>query len=82
VQSVQLNTGREPSGWDLENGYPPNGKLDTFPNRALGAGAMSGLFILLKGNESDLDFLCRGPVQGFKVRATRQGLETTDFNIV
>ncbi|KAK3911814.1 Pickpocket protein 28 [Frankliniella fusca] len=58
---------RESQGWNLEDGYPNNASLNTFPRRALGQGAKSGLFILLRAYTQDCDYLCRGPVQGFKV---------------
>lgn len=32
-----------------------------------GSGAMSGLTVVLKAKKDDLDYVCRGPVQGFKV---------------
>ncbi|XP_034256548.1 pickpocket protein 28-like isoform X2 [Thrips palmi] len=59
--------GRPSDGWTLENGYPKDADLETFPRRALGNGAKSGLFILLRAYTQDCDYLCRGPVQGFKV---------------
>lgn len=34
----------------------------------MGSGAKGGLDILLNGIEKDFDDLCRGPVQGFKVK--------------
>lgn len=59
--------GSPSQGWNLEDGYPKNASLETFPRRALGNGAKSGLFILLRAYQPDCDYLCRGPVQGFKV---------------
>ncbi|XP_055528659.1 pickpocket protein 28-like [Wyeomyia smithii] len=53
--------------WTLETGYKDDADIDTYPLRVLGAGARGGLNILLSLYEYDLDFLCRGPVQGFKV---------------
>ncbi|XP_063916762.1 pickpocket protein 28-like [Zophobas morio] len=54
-------------GWTLENGYPKDEGKDTFPRRAMSAGSKAGLFLLLRAYEQDLDYVCRGPVQGFKV---------------
>ncbi|XP_044272487.1 pickpocket protein 28-like [Tribolium madens] len=54
-------------GWSLENGYPKTTGKDTFPRRAMSAGSKAGLFLLLRAYEQDLDYVCRGPVQGFKV---------------
>ncbi|XP_026496020.2 pickpocket protein 28 [Vanessa tameamea] len=53
--------------WSLENGYPPNTPLETYPHRGTGYGAKAGLVFLLRAKQVDLDYLCRGPVQGFKI---------------
>uniref|UniRef100_A0A182FU38 Uncharacterized protein n=1 Tax=Anopheles albimanus TaxID=7167 RepID=A0A182FU38_ANOAL len=53
--------------WSLENGYSENTDMDTYPERVLGAGARAGLYILLNLYQHDTDFICRGPVQGFKI---------------
>lgn len=53
--------------WTLGEGYDIKAPLDVFPKRALGAGAKSGLFVILRTFTWDLDYYCRGPVQGFKV---------------
>lgn len=52
--------------WTLENGYATDDPL-SYPNRVLGPGARAGLNIVLKLTDPDLDYLCRGPVQGFKI---------------
>lgn len=38
-----------------------------YPYRVFGAGARVGLFVLLRLFEQHLDYICRGPVQGFKI---------------
>ncbi|CAG9817679.1 unnamed protein product [Phaedon cochleariae] len=62
-----MSHGRNAEGWTLEDGYPKTAKKDTFPRRALSAGFSAGLFLVLKAYEPDLDYICRGPVQGFKI---------------
>lgn len=62
---VQQNKSSE--HWTLENGYTKDAPIDPFPVRVLGAGARAGLFVLMTLNKTDLDYICRGPVQGFKV---------------
>jgi acid-sensing ion channel, other len=52
--------------WSLENGYNSNNE-DLYPYRVLGSGARAGFNIVLKLTEPDLDYMCRGPVQGFKI---------------
>lgn len=62
-----LSSGRESEGWTLEGGYPPEVDKDTYPRRAMSAGTRAGLVILMRAFKQDLDYICRGPVQGFKV---------------
>ena len=52
--------------WTLEDGYSTKDP-ETYPRRVLGPGARAGFNIVLKLTEPDLDYLCRGPVQGFKI---------------
>lgn len=52
--------------WTLEDGYSTSNPT-TYPHRVLGPGARAGLNIVLKLTEPDLDYICRGPVQGFKI---------------
>ncbi|CAH1717072.1 unnamed protein product [Chironomus riparius] len=51
--------------WNLEKGYCSS-DLDVCPKRAL-PGADYGLNVVLNMKTSDLDFMCKGPVQGFKI---------------
>ncbi|CAH2092886.1 unnamed protein product [Euphydryas editha] len=53
--------------WTLENGYPPNTPLETYPHRGLGYGENAGLILLLLANKKNFDYLCSGPTQGFKI---------------
>ncbi|XP_063243267.1 pickpocket protein 28-like [Bacillus rossius redtenbacheri] len=57
----------EASGWSLESGYDPGAPLETYPRRALGAGYEAGFVVLLRSYSQDIDYLCKGAVQGFKV---------------
>ncbi|KAJ8951539.1 hypothetical protein NQ318_020412 [Aromia moschata] len=59
---------RNTEGWTLEEGYPSTAKKDTFPRRAMSAGSSAGLFLLITAYQQDLDYICKGPVQGFKAR--------------
>ncbi|XP_072944671.1 pickpocket protein 28-like [Epargyreus clarus] len=53
--------------WTLEGGYPLSTPLKTYPHRGSGYGAKAGLVMLLTGKRIDMDYLCKGPVQGFKI---------------
>lgn len=57
------------TSWNLQSGYSNNGGnvSETYPYRVFGAGARVGLFTLLRLYEQDLEYICRGPVQGFKI---------------
>lgn len=60
------------STWTLENGYTDfNTKAEqfdlTYPHHSYGAGLRGGLNVLLRLYDYDLEYMCRGPVQGFKV---------------
>ena len=58
-----------PSSWNIDNGYK-NNKYNNYPHRANSGGSV-GLNVVLKQKRSDLDYICRGPVQGFKVHIHR-----------
>ena len=53
--------------WSMEEGYTPGVGLDSYPYRALKSGEKTGFSITLRMNESNFDYLCKGPVQGFKI---------------
>lgn len=53
--------------WDLQNGYKQQAGARPYPERVISAGARAGLFVVLQGFDYNMDYLCRGPVQGFKV---------------
>ncbi|KAH8301008.1 hypothetical protein KR044_010587 [Drosophila immigrans] len=55
------------STWSLETGYDAASDVETFPARVLSAGARSGIFMALQSFKQEVDYACRGPVQGFKV---------------
>lgn len=61
-----LNHNKTSDFWSLEKGYSTRDEK-TYPRRVMGSGARAGLNIVLKLNQADLDYLCRGPVQGFKI---------------
>lgn len=52
--------------WSLENGYATD-NVTTYPRRVLGPSPAAGLSVLFVMEENDLDYLCSGADQGFKV---------------
>lgn len=55
------------SSWTIEKGFDIDDSSDSIPLRVLGSGVSNGLNVQLKIHEEDIDYICRGPVQGFKV---------------
>lgn len=53
----------------MEDGFDDREEnaFETYPFRVFGTGPRAGLYALLNLFEQDLEYLCRGPVQGFKV---------------
>lgn len=62
-----LEHDKRAESWSLEEGYMAGTPIETYPHRGAGYGVKSGLTFLLKAKKIDLDYLCRGPVQGFKI---------------
>ncbi|XP_041982502.1 uncharacterized protein LOC121735666 [Aricia agestis] len=62
-----LNNANKTYSWTLETGYFPNTTLDAYPYRGSGYGVKAGLTFLLRAKQEELDYLCKGPVQGFKI---------------
>lgn len=63
---VYITHNKTSPNWSLHGGYTTD-DIDTFPKRVLGPGARAGLNIVFKLYENDTDYICRGPVQGFKI---------------
>lgn len=49
---------------DKVDGISPS---ESYPYRVFGTGTQNGLQLTLRLNRDDLDYMCDGPVQGFKV---------------
>ncbi|KAJ9599443.1 hypothetical protein L9F63_010058, partial [Diploptera punctata] len=62
-----LNHGNSSPQWTLDEGYTSGAGVDVYPIRALGSGAKAGITLVMSAKSDDLDYLCMGPVQGFKV---------------
>lgn len=62
------------SRWTLENGYENGYNANDYPIRIFNAKQGAAIVILLRLFESDLEYLCKGPIQGFKVILHTPGL--------
>ncbi|CAD6996199.1 unnamed protein product [Ceratitis capitata] len=58
---------KRPFKWSLQNGFSLDSGIKTYPARVLGAGSRAGFFIALQSFRQEVDYACRGPIQGFKV---------------
>lgn len=61
-----VDEGISKPSWTFRSGYLSQ-DFDTFPHRAL-SGADIGFNVVLNLKSTDLDFICRGPVQGYKFK--------------
>lgn len=61
------------TNWSLENGYEGGINDIKYPIRMFNARQSGALVVYLRLYEQDLEYLCRGPIQGFKVILTTPG---------
>ena len=40
---------------------------DSYPRRFLDSGESAGLYVKFKSHKKDVDYICKGPVQGFTI---------------
>ncbi|RZC33873.1 ASC domain containing protein [Asbolus verrucosus] len=55
------------SGWSIEGGYRKNVGVSVYPFRAFLSGAKHGLNLKIFTSNENLDYACKGPVQGHRV---------------
>lgn len=55
--------------WSHEDGYDTEVPANpfTYPYRVLGPGARVGMYVVMFLFQQHLEYICRGPVQGFKI---------------
>ncbi|XP_060523205.1 uncharacterized protein LOC132700102 [Cylas formicarius] len=53
--------------WTLDDGYPEDAGLESYPRRALFAGAKNSLTIVLITWKDDIDYTCKESLQGYRV---------------
>lgn len=69
LEMMTVTENPDATHWTLEEGYKvteSNG-LDVYPYRMTSAGAKLGLSAFLRIFQENVNFLCRGPSQGFKI---------------
>lgn len=55
------------SNWNSENGYNHSEGVESYPYRVFGTGRHASFTIMLKILNQDIDYLCSGASQGFKI---------------
>lgn len=61
-------TQRRVSTWNIDDGYKAGIKRrDSYPFRVSDAGLQFSLMVVLKSNNYDIDYVCGGYTQGFKI---------------
>lgn len=65
AKSLRYPNHRMRSNWTI-SGYPDN-EPETYPNRVMGSGKRIGLFLSLSMEKKDIDYACKGAVNGFRV---------------
>lgn len=58
---------RNVSNWDIENGYIDGIKNSHYPDRVHNAKKHQALYIYIRLFKEDLEYLCTGAIQGFKI---------------
>ncbi|XP_023311243.1 pickpocket protein 28-like isoform X2 [Anoplophora glabripennis] len=59
--------GESSQGWSLQDGYPDTANKDSFPRRAKFAGFTGSQVFVLTDFDQNLDYSCKGPIQGVKI---------------
>lgn len=62
-----VDSSRDSSLWSNEEEFTRYSGSGVYPRRALGAGVKAGLSVVLKTRKSDVEHVCRGGMDGFKV---------------
>ncbi|XP_030745254.1 uncharacterized protein LOC115874287 [Sitophilus oryzae] len=57
----------EKTKWKIENGYPPDDDIITYPRRALFSGAKNSFDIILADDMDNVDHICNPFDHGFKI---------------
>lgn len=58
---------RTPSNWHVEYGYEDLNGTEKYPYRIFGTGKSASFAVIMRIFEQDIDYLCGGAMQGFKV---------------
>lgn len=64
--------GHKSANWTLQGGYTSYA-AEIYPHRVIGSGITAGFNLELRVKSSDIDYACKGPVQGFKIALHTSG---------
>lgn len=63
-----MSAHQRPSDWSIDYGYKITDKNQKpYPYRVIDAGVYYSLFVILKASTNDIDHLCGGSAQGYKI---------------
>lgn len=69
-QLTKITQDRNAKHWNIQTGYDSLNKTNltnVFPYRAFSTGKLSSFKVILKVINRNIDYLCTGPTQGFKI---------------
>lgn len=65
---TQRSANQRSSNWNIDDGYETKAEDEKpYPYRVIGAGLQYSLIVILKINKYDIDPLCGGKTQGFRI---------------
>lgn len=73
AQLTKITQDRNAKHWNIRTGYESLNKTnltDVFPYRTFSTGKLSSFKVILKVVNQNIDYLCTGPTQGFKITVT------------
>ncbi|XP_031632053.1 pickpocket protein 28-like [Contarinia nasturtii] len=70
---MTVSNSRSISNWSPEKGYEKGLRSEEYPYRVFNAKQGAALFIVMSLSVEDFNYMCIGPIQGFKVTLTMPG---------
>lgn len=61
------------SNWNFEDGYDKISQMKVYPNRIFNAKQFGAFYIILQLSDEDIEYMCSGIIEGFKLTLTTPG---------